>query len=259
MTYTLPRGHLSHSQITTYLQCPAKYDFRYIKREPEPVNEALYLGSVFHRAQQYYFTQRLEGTVLEPIDVATAFEIYFNEGWTDDEGRSNHPSFVTWDNRRQALETGQELSRVYTESIGQHVSPLQSELSIKTDVQTSNGPVPFVSIIDLTTTDGVLIDFKTRSRAMTQADADKDLQPSFYGLAVGGPVRFEFHTALKTKMAEVQRIATQRNVGQLEQTHELVGEVAKGISAGVFPTNPTSVLCSKKWCAFWTKCMGRYQ
>lgn len=258
-SYSLPRGHLSHSQISTYLQCPAKYEFRYIKHEPEPLSEALYLGSTFHRAQQYYFTQRLAGETIDPADMPTVFEIYFNEGWNDDEGHVNHPSRVMWDNRELASSTGQELSRVYTASIGQHVEPLHSELKVTTDVQTPGGPVPFISIIDLTTKDGTLIDFKTRSRAMTQADADKDLQPSFYGLAVNGPVRFEFHTALKTKTAEVQRITTQRNAGQLEQTRELVGQVAKGISAGVFPTNPTSVLCSAKWCAFWSQCVGKHQ
>ena len=54
MTY--PVKHFSASSASTYLQCPAKWKYRYIDRLPETKSEALEKGTMVHKALERYWT-----------------------------------------------------------------------------------------------------------------------------------------------------------------------------------------------------------
>jgi putative RecB family exonuclease len=55
------RDYVSWSQLSTFRQCPLRYQFRYLDRvEPEFVSSALLVGSSLHSAIEHHHRQQLE-------------------------------------------------------------------------------------------------------------------------------------------------------------------------------------------------------
>lgn len=260
MSLRLPKEYLSLSQVNAYLRCPRYYEFRYVQGIPEVPRAATYLGSAYHRTLQGYYSLALRGQRLGPDEVADLFGDVFNHGWVDNEGQEHDQQGVLWDEPRPAVyDTGIELSRLYVQRVGHATNPLEVEQRFQRTVDTPAGRLPVVGIVDLTTDQGRVVDHKTRARRLRQEDADKDLQPGFYALGLGGAVRFSFHTAIRTKTPVVEVVDTERTQQDIIITREVVASVGQAISAGSFPLNTTSWSCSRDHCPYWSRCVGRYK
>ena len=64
------RDYISHSAITTYQQCPLRYQFKYVDGLPETVvSSALIFGGAIHSALESHFTELLQRFLLrtEPL------------------------------------------------------------------------------------------------------------------------------------------------------------------------------------------------
>ena len=95
---TLKEVHLSHSQVSEFVQCPRKYHIhRRLGLAPEFMPSGLLFGSAIHEALALYHQQRLEGKS------ATEEQLYraFIEDWDEEqlpvryrpgesEGTTNH-------------------------------------------------------------------------------------------------------------------------------------------------------------------------
>ena len=254
----LPKGHLSLSQVREYLACPKRYYAKYVLQRQAPVAQEMYLGGAFHKGQEAYFKETLRGARPRVADVSDFFAMFFNQGWPDEEGRENLPDVVEWEQpQAQLFDLGQELSTLYTEKIGQHLVPMEVEMSFSR--KTAGLQVPVVGRIDLVEgTAGTLIDWKVKARRFSPNELISDLQPSFYAFGVGGPVNFSFHLALKTKVPAVEKMPTTRGNGAIAMVTEIVEGVAQAISKGDFPMNPTPWMCNAS-CPIWSECVGKYR
>ena len=63
------RDFVSWSQLSTFRQCPLKYQFRYLdKAEPEYVASSLLVGSSIHSAIELHHRRQLEGGEQPTLD-----------------------------------------------------------------------------------------------------------------------------------------------------------------------------------------------
>ena len=57
---SLPREHISVSQINMYLHCPASYYYRYVMDLVIPPKVALTRGTAVHSGIEFNYTQKME-------------------------------------------------------------------------------------------------------------------------------------------------------------------------------------------------------
>ena len=77
--------HISHSQITTYLNCPLRYMFTYVQGlKPKHINAALPFGRGIHKSLEYFYRTCMEKN--EAPDVRILEEL-FADAFSDDRKR----------------------------------------------------------------------------------------------------------------------------------------------------------------------------
>jgi len=166
---------LSATKITTYMDCPLKFKFRYIDHiEPDTVAPALAFGSSFHSAVKCFHTQLMAGAAPD-VD---AIRDMFVEYW-----RAAQTVPIAWngDTPETLEQTGLTMLDCYIAGFADTKSPIAVETSFTTPVINlltgeTLEDVTITGIIDRITADGTPVELKTASRAWTQFNADSSLQ-----------------------------------------------------------------------------------
>lgn len=246
---------LSYTKITTLLQCPRKYELKYIQRVEYLSSPALYLGGTAHQALAQGFREKMEGHLPTPDDVAMLFSEYWDSRRFIEDEREERE--IDWQKEDPAdlKEAGVLLTRRYWETLAPHIEPSDVETPFEKDI----GGITLVGRIDLITGNGRLVDWKTTKRAYSERDAARHLQPTLYLLGIGTRsfAEFDFHCLIKTKNPYVQPVTTKRSPGELRWVAEvLLPRVARQIETGVFVPNVSSFMCAPDTCECWYYCRG---
>jgi RecB family exonuclease len=175
----------SHSQLSTYEQCPLKYKLCYrdgIKRDTEGVE--VFLGGMVHEALKKCYDD-IKLAKLDTLDELLAcYDKFWQQNWHD--GIVIIKKDITPENYR-AL--GRKMLEVYY----QRHAPFDQEITIGTEMRIKfslddGGKYQFQGIIDrlARTQDGVyaIHDYKTSAYLPGQEDADNDRQLAFYQIGV---------------------------------------------------------------------------
>lgn len=102
----------------------------------------------------------------------------------------------------------------------------------------------------------LVVDYKTAKRAKSESDLLNDLQMAIYAWALGIN-QVAFVSLCKTKMPKVDLVATTIPPAQQAWAVRVVEDVITAIQAGIFPrTDPSSWICSSKFCGHWERCRG---
>lgn len=237
--------HLSYSSISGYLQCARHWKFRYVDKVETSTNDALLFGSAWHK---------MIGLVVgagREMDVAWTTAI----NKTLEDANQKHDGFDLYDEGRRLAAVPEIRTAIKS------LKPSQIEYQFELHVP--GVPAPMIGFIDMITTDGHVIDFKTASRKWTQGRADNDLQPTFYLAALNQlglvdlPTQFRYIIFTKTKNPEVQIIDTTRTAQDVLALYSLVKEVWQAIEAGIYvPNGVGNWKCSSNYCEFWNLCEG---
>ena len=166
---------LSASSIKTFLQCVLKYYFRYEDKKPQGGRTApLAFGTAIHEALEFMHGEVSKSG--EPPSDAL-YERTLNV-FMDSATNNNLSDLDLFEEGRNML-----ISRL------DNVDPEEKVvgLELKFELETPNG-TPFLGSIDklieLDPETVVIIDYKTSRTALTQEEADTDIQLSMYDLAV---------------------------------------------------------------------------
>lgn len=281
---TLPRPHLSVSQINMYMRCPRQYEFRYVKDEKRPPSGNLIQGTTGHAALEKTHHHIVDHNQPAPTaDVMDAFSTDWDKKLQDE---------VEWDegeNPGHMKDEGLALVRMYNETVAPKIRPMVVNKGAKDEVRgieqeirmTVEG-VPMLGYIDLIDTDldlafspeeaamliqaganipaglrTAIVDLKFKAKSMTAAEADGSIQMTFYSLATGISAG-QFSQLLKQKQPKFKPITTFRTHHDHAWFKQIVRGISEAISAGVFPpTDPTSWGCNSKWCGYWHMCRGK--
>jgi hypothetical protein len=236
---------LSPSQAATFLQCSAKWWFKYGLLLPEPKTASLAFGLAVHRTLEVNFRQKLEtGTDLETAGMVAVFRDAWMEQIGEVEFREDEdPLWLRC--------TGEHLIRRYMDEIAPRIQPAAVELDVSGEI----GAVAVRGRVDLLDRNGTIVDTKTAHRRPACVSPDYAFQLATYSrITPGATGQARLDTLVKTatpQLVQLEHSVTEQERRGPERIYPLVQE---GMRSGLYFPSRQSVLCSRRYCAFWKHC-----
>jgi len=260
-----PKGfipHISYSSLSSFLTCSESWRRKYVEKEPTRSTPALVFGSAFHDTMESYITSRHTPGANKTTLTATwaakwavAVESDKDTEWGVDTPEDHYADGVR-------ILTSPDVAK-----FADTITPLRDDSGLfmerKITLQVPGVPVPVIGYIDIVTSDGVPGDFKTSSMAWSDEKARQEIQPLFYLAALNQAgytvpkLAFRHYVITKTKIPRLQIIENHHTWDEIFWLMTLVKSVWNGIEKEAFTLNPTSWLCTPKYCNFWSSCRGR--
>lgn len=248
--------YLSYSSISKYLNCPENWRRHYIAKEPTRSSPALVFGSSIHGTIEAYIADKSRSLPqLWDQTWAAKLESEKNVDWGAERPEEHHAEGV-----RILADKG-------VMGLLNSITPLSDSAGLfmerKVSLNVPGVAVPIIGYIDIVTADGIPGDFKTSASAWTDTKAKEELQPLFYLAALNQAgmtvprLTFRHYIITKAKKPQVQIIEHRHTWDEIFWLFNLIQSVWKGIQSEVFPLNPSSWLCSPKYCSFYSNCRGK--
>lgn len=227
---------LSASKITTWLQCPRKYRFRYVERlPPQWKASALALGSAVHGALETFHQYRASGASMTPDATGALFRIDLAAELVDE------TRFKQDETAADLAAAGEALVRMYA-AANQNVVVRAAEVPFELPVVDR---IRLRGVFDALRGSGRVRELKTAARAYDEATLMRMVQLSAYAWAhrvlFGHDAVIEVVAMLKLKQPRIDTYEVTRSQAELSWFVGLVVEVAQAIETGVFPPNPSWV------------------
>jgi len=257
----LPVSSLSLSGMTLLRKCPLKWKRRYIDGEYEPPSGKMICGSAAGAAEATNYQLKIvSGVDLSRDDVLDAYADEWNERVRRDE--------IAWgdDKPDDIRTTGQAALELYHDTIAPTVRPVSVEREFV--LRFSEAEWTFKGFLDLEEDDGAVGDLKMKGKALSQAEADSDPQPSSYLLARRAehhdgygpaPAGFRFHVMTRTRRPAANVVTTERTDEQLDaflhRIYAAAAEIHWRAEFEVWDGAPRDAWwCSQRSCGFWSSC-----
>ena len=242
----------SHSRLSSFEQCPQKYEFRYIKRIPPDFDNSIeaFLGSMVHDTLEWIYKH--QGKELNLDDVIK----YFVESWNK-EYRADMKIVKEDVTAETYFNKGIKfLINYFLKHSPFKDNTIETEKKIYISLD-GNREYQLMGYIDRLvhhpeTNIFEIHDYKTGA-VKSQQDLDKDRQLALYSLGV----RETFKDVKDVKLVwhfldENKELTSERTIEQLQELKKEILELIKKIeSTTEFPTNK-SILCN--WCEYRSKC-----
>jgi len=269
--YTLPRPHLSPSQVSTYLRCGHQYQYRYILGQRRPPGLALLRGTGVHEGAAHRNRIRMVDDVETPrgdvVDVAVAS---FDRRVVEEGEVSLDP-----DEKSKGLEAAMGAARDTTASLAgcfaddvapTVLRPIAVEESIEIEIPRVG--VSLLGIIDIAhepplAPSGavVLEDYKTATSKKAPAAIADDRQLTWYAMAwrhktASLPAAIGLRQLISYERGpKAIWVPTEREDGDIVALLRTISTVAASISRGAFPPALDGAWwCSRKFCGWYDVC-----
>ncbi|MFQ5657659.1 MAG: ATP-dependent helicase [Candidatus Methylomirabilales bacterium] len=231
---------LSYFSVDDYRTCPLKYKYIQILQVPIREHHTVIYGKALHDAVQAYFRRKMRGG-----------RVTLEELWGVFEGSWVSRGFLSREHEEQRLAAGrQTLRRFYDreEEAGTIPAFVEKEFGFSLS---RNRVVGRWDRVDVRGDEVVIIDYKSsdvREPKEANRRARESLQLAIYALAYRQmqgeiPARVELHF-LESGLTGVARKTDE----EVEETADVIAEVARGIRARDFKAKPSYMGCG--YCAF---------
>jgi hypothetical protein len=240
---------LSISQMYTFMDCPARWAFKYMHGDPDPANANLGLGSAVHEAIGYNMAQKVHTET--DLDLAEVQEV-FRMAWAEKQAE-----MVLADDEDpvQLGAEGERLVALYMEQVAPKVQPAAVELHVTGTL----GGVKVQGHVDLLEADGTIRDLKTAKTAPSKISGHNMLQLSTYEqLCPGASGKVVVDTLVRNKtpkLVQLEHTITDQDRLAPERIYPMAQATMRN---GYFMPNRTSNLCSRRNCAHWRACEDAY-
>jgi len=236
-----------------WLRCPRQWKYRYTDGIKSAPSGALIIGSAYHTALEGNFQQKISSTV--DLPVADCLDL-FSDAW---EGRLLEEEII-WDNLGpdESKDQGVGLVQEYMISTAPSVQPAEVERLCYSEV----AGVRFVCRVDMVDIQKAVIDHKTSSKAFSQDDVDYDLQASAEAFALGRPIVFYNHVAIKLRTPRIQVVKAFRLQTDIDWWVSMATDVVLQMETGVAPPRPVDAFgkegfwCNERFCGYYERCRG---
>jgi RecB family exonuclease len=241
---------LSPSQLNTFVgDCQLKWFYRSVLKLEDPKDANRALGSAVHAALTRNFRQKIETKQDLPVTEV-------RDSFVEDLGEELDTAVLTDTDKVEDLQDlGEALVSLYMERVAPTVQPAAVELAVEGSI----GGVHVSGYVDLVDTEGRVIDLKTSSKKPSGVRADYRRQVTTYVMLTpnaSGAGRLDTMTKTKTVALHQQSydvLASDR--AEVEKLYPLAQEAMRG---GLYLPNRGSILCSRKYCSFATRCCEEY-
>jgi len=236
---------LSPSQISLFLNCPAKWMFRYLLDLKDPGTAATSLGKAFHETIAHNFRQKRETT--RDLPLAECVEFFGNVLGRELE-----------EVKLQKDESPMELLELGTTMVAKYLgeaAPLIQPAAVESRVAGIIGGVRVSGYVDLLDAEGRLIDSKSAIKPIKGIAHYHRLQLTSYAMitpAATGACRLDTVTKGKTvTLVQKSFCVSEKDRQYAEIVYPMVQD---SIREGIFLPRRGSPLCSKRYCGFWRIC-----
>lgn len=241
-----PGESLSPSQANTYLNCSARWRFKYGLGLPDPAGGGAVRGTAVHKAIEYYMRAKMSGVVLEAADVMNEWDLIWDEAAAAGE-------FLAYENIEALKESGAQLAAKYLREAAPSIEPAGVEVPLSGLINR----VPVRGYADIVTTDGTIIDIKTTSRKPNAISGDHALQLATYiELYEGSNGRGRIDSLVSTKEPQLVQIASAPGESGRRLVRHLYPMVVDAINGGLYMPNRASTWCAK--CPYQRECEKEY-
>jgi RecB family exonuclease len=244
-----PTAILSPSTLSTFLDCEARWYYRKVLELPEQRGAALGLGSAVHETIAENYRQKIETKRDLPTEGAVAV---FMDAFTR---QLDEIELDKTDNADDLRSTGEVITRVYMEQVAPRVEPAAVELHVAGLI----GDVAVQGYIDVIDVNGDVIDLKTASKKPSGISPGYRAQVATYAmLAPGASGRARLDTLTKTRT--VQHVSQTLQIAESDRKYatRLYSIAQEKMRTGLVAPNRNSNLCSRKYCAHWSRCVEEY-
>lgn len=240
---------LSPSQVSQFLNCPAKWMFRYLLDLREPATPATALGKAFHETIAYNFGQKRESRQDLPIGQCLEF---FRHALGE---RLEEVALHNSNEAMQLLEVGETMVGKYLAEAAPPIQPAAVESRVSRII----GGVKVAGYVDLLDVDGRIIDSKSTLKPIKGIAHDHRLQLTSYVMitpAASGVCRLDTVTKGKTvEFIQKSFVVAEQDACYAKALYPMVQD---SIREGIFLPRRNSPLCSRKYCGFWKVCEQEY-
>lgn len=238
---------LSPSQVSTFLDCAARWYFAKVLQIDAPANGALALGHAVHRTTAG--VMRGKGATGALCTLTEALEI-LDAVWPDELGQAE----LAPDESADKLATyGRKIVAKWHTQIAPELEPVAVEMRLSGKI----GGISVNSIVDLVDARNILIDLKTAAKKPGRISSDYAFQLATYGVLAGID-----HARLITitKAESPQIVSHTLEIGEEDRRHveAIYPLVSEAMQSGIYPPRRTSHLCSRKHCPFWRQCVAEF-
>ena len=241
-----PGESLSPTQCATYLQCSARWRFKYGLGLKDPATGGAVRGTAVHRAIGYYLRAKMSGIVLDAADVMNEWDMIWDEASAGGE-------FAAYENIEALKASGAQLASKYLVEVAPSIEPAGIEVPLSGLINR----VPVRGYADIITTDGTIIDIKTTSRKPSCISGDHALQLATYiELYEGANGRGRIDSLVSTKEPQLVQIASAPGESGRRLVRHLYPMVVDAINGGLYMPNRASTWCAK--CPYTEQCMDEY-
>ena len=256
-----PKPHISPSQMESYSRCGEAYRRRYIEKERIPPGIAMIRGTSVHKGAEINYGQKIKTAKDLPVEDIVDISVNTYENNLKHEGVWLNPEEEGM-GRKKVLGQGKDatarLSRLFMKSLAPTIQPKFVEIEHR--IELPNSTHDLLGRIDLIDENDAIDDLKTSSKRISQENADKSPQLTFYALTFQSlykkpPSEIRYSQLLDTKTPEVNIVKTKRERPDFDALVSRLNSVLKGINAGIYtPATPGAWWCDKKWCGYHATC-----
>ncbi|MBX7134032.1 MAG: PD-(D/E)XK nuclease family protein [Fimbriimonadaceae bacterium] len=243
---------LSPSQLRTWMDCQARWMFRYFYELPEPANSSLALGRSVHHALGLNFHQKVEtGADLPTPEVVRAF----CEAWKME---AEATAFAASEDAMEIGVQGAALVAAYMNECAATIQPAAVEIHVG-DGDARIGGVRVQGVVDILDVDGRIIDLKTAKRSPSRIDHAQMIQLATYAAVTPGArgtVRID--TLVRGKPPKVKSFSGRLSASDFASIESLYPLAQEGMRSGLYMPNRTSMMCSRRNCGYWRQCEEHY-
>lgn len=242
-------AHLSPTKIDMFQRCPMQIEWRYVKGIKAPPAIALVEGGKYHETAAYRNEKIKANKKVTRVEMLEHFEDNFKD-LLDKGGRKD----IEWGDETEdsIFKRADGMIKVLHDDLAPIGKP--SRVEDKFEMEVLDG-VPVVAIADLVDGGGVA-DYKITGKKKSQGDADSSLQLSMYALRYGVK-KVRIDNLVKTNGGAANRLYSTRSEGDFKWLRTVAQRVWNAMIAGNFPPcDPTSWVCSVKYCGWYSMCRG---
>lgn len=264
--------NLSVSKIEKALLCPKNFELQYLHKIPSANSWKMHAGNVVHEIIEDALTEHAKTGIYpgwqtmddryEPVWEAQQKEL------------EEKPWFIGWqeeaaDPLEKLRKEYRRLIRVARDEVLPTVSPWMIDQSpvveyrIDLEVRTKVGLCPIIGYADMLDASGVLMDWKTTGKKVSNRAKTTWLQFAAYSIwawpIVGEKeLRCEkiFLVRGENDDPHAERVSFVMGPKHREYFVKVAAQVWETIHHGIFIANSNTWLCKPEFCPYWSGCMG---
>jgi DNA helicase-2/ATP-dependent DNA helicase PcrA len=240
---------LSYSQISSFKDCPRKYQYSYIYKIPGEGSPALSFGISMHNTMKRFYDY-LEASEVPNLfgekgdDLTMLFSIY-NESFI-------YADYLSRKHQKQAYEAGKKMLGEYFQKNGPKFKlPYLTEKSFVVPLGDYVFSGRFDRVDKLDDGSVEVIDYKT-GKTRAQKDADKDLQLSLYALACRDALNLNPSKLSFYFLGDNEKIESVRTEEQMDKAKKEFIGIADQMKETDFIPTPGKFVC--QYCPYRNIC-----